>query len=133
MSYPSNVILLLLQIILQRQQVLSHKDKSLNLQTLLQDPIIDNEVLQQFNSHKLVKLYCPELSSMTRRTLQAMVHDIFQSGFGATSSSPLEEQYANIPITVASLANFYYDKRLNEIQQEELPKLEQQLKDQYQN
>lgn len=56
MDCPSNIVLLLLQLVLQRQQTLAHRDKSVDLQTLLKDPVIDNDVLVEFKTHKLVQL-----------------------------------------------------------------------------
>lgn len=121
MEYPSNVILLLLQLLLQRQQTLSHQDKSLNLTELLKDPIVDKEVLVSFQSHKLVKMYSPDLCYAHLRSLKSLVSDIFMFGV------PSDETDEGDPITVITLANHYYKKRLKELEQEQLPQLRQEM------
>lgn len=122
MDYPSNVVLLLLQLLLQRQQALAHHDKSLDLTQLLKDPIVDKEVLTQFQNHKLVKMYAPELCSVHLRSLKGLVTDIFTYGI------PVTEDVSGQEITVITLANHYYNKRLAELTQFELPELRQEIK-----
>lgn len=74
-------MLLLLQLVLQRQQTLAHRDKSVDLQTLLKDPVIDNDVLVEFKTHKLVQLYGPQYCrDISLRGLKTMVTDIFANG-----------------------------------------------------
>lgn len=115
MDYPTNVLLLLLQLLLQRQQALAHQDKSLDLTALLREPIVDKEVLAQFQSHKLVKMYAPELCSVHLRILKSLVADIFLAGL------PGEETQDEV--TVISLANHYYNQRIEELTLDQLPRI----------
>lgn len=115
MDYPTNVLLLLLQLLLQRQQALAHQDKSLDLTALLREPIVDKEVLAQFQSHKLVKMYAPELCSVHLRILKSLVADIFLAGL------PGEETQDEV--TVISLANHYYSQRIEELTLDQLPRI----------
>ncbi|CCK69033.1 Swc7p KNAG_0B06030 [Huiozyma naganishii CBS 8797] len=117
-TFPHNVALLLLQILLQRQQYLAHRDKSLQLKSLLKEPIVDAQVLEQFTSHKLVKLYSPELQDVTLRTLRAMVGQLFVEG---------AEELSDQQITVITLANSYYNKRIQQLETQLLPQLKQEL------
>ncbi|QLL33250.1 hypothetical protein HG536_0E01610 [Torulaspora globosa] len=122
MEYPSNVILLLLQLLLQRQQTLAHHDKSLDLTQLLREPIIDKEVLAQFQNHKLVKMYSPELCNLHLRALRGLVTDLFT--YGIPGAEGLDAQETN----VITLANYYYNKRLAELTLTQLPELRQEIK-----
>ncbi|QLQ80808.1 hypothetical protein HG537_0E01630 [Torulaspora globosa] len=122
MEYPSNVILLLLQLLLQRQQTLAHHNKSLDLAQLLRDPIVDKEVLDQFQNHKLVKMYSPELSNLHLRALKGLVTDLFTYGIPSAESPQGQET------NVITLANHYYNKRIGELTLIELPELRQEIK-----
>ncbi|CCC72120.1 hypothetical protein NCAS_0J01410 [Naumovozyma castellii] len=122
-QYPANVPLLLLQIILQRQQVLAHKDKNLHMETLIKDPIIDDEILNQFISHKLIKIYTPDLSHMTKRSLKTMVNELFVEGLSTSQD----------PVTIVTLANYYYERRVKELETELIPQLKSQLQAQLQD
>lgn len=119
MDYPTNVILLLLQLILQRQQTLAHQDKLLDLTALLKEPLVDKQVLGQFQNHKLVKLYAPELCSVHLRILRGLVSDIFQNARSDQDSSE--------DITVITLANHYYNRRIEELTVVELPRIRQEM------
>lgn len=124
MDCPSNIVLLLLQIVLQRQQNLAHRDKSLNLQELLREPIIDNDILVEFKKHKLVQLYGPQYCrDISLRGLKTMVTDIFASGTPKAPQPSGNDQ----PVTVVELANYYYMQRINELQNTELPQLKEVL------
>ncbi|CAI4047316.1 hypothetical protein N7582_004048 [Saccharomyces uvarum] len=124
MDCPSNIVLLLLQIILQRQQALTHRDKSLNLEEMLKEPIIDNDILTEFKTHKLVQLYGPQYyRDISLRGLKTMVTDIFANGIPKTAQPSETDE----PITVVSLANHYYAQRVDELQGRELPQLREQL------
>lgn len=119
MDYPTNVLLLLLQLILQRQQALVHQDKSLDLTALLKEPIVDKEVLIQFQNHKLVKMYAPELCNVHLRVLKSLVADIFMT------STPGDETHDGT--TVITLANYYYNQRIAELTQDQLPRIRQEI------
>ncbi|CAI4644382.1 BCN_G0039320.mRNA.1.CDS.1 [Saccharomyces cerevisiae] len=124
MDCPSNIVLLLLQLVLQRQQTLAHRDKSVDLQTLLKDPVIDNDVLVEFKTHKLVQLYGPQYCrDISLRGLKTMVIDIFANGIPRNAQSSGNDQ----PVTVVDLANYYYMQRINELQNTELPQLKEAL------
>ena len=117
-------MLLLLQIVLQRQQTLAHRDKSLDLQELLREPIIDNDILAEFKKHKLVQLYGPQYCcDISLRGLKTMVTDIFASGIPNAAQPSGNDQ----PVTVVELANYYYMQRINELQNTELPQLKEVL------
>ncbi|CAI4046983.1 Swc7p SKDI_12G4110 [Saccharomyces kudriavzevii IFO 1802] len=124
MDCPSNIVLLLLQIILRRQQILAHRDKTLNLQELLMEPIIDNDILTEFKTHKLVQLYGPQYyRDISLRGLKTMVTDIFAEEIPkAEQSSETDE-----PTTVVTLANHYYAQRIDELQKTEIPQLKELL------
>ncbi|SCV05941.1 LANO_0H18558g1_1 [Lachancea nothofagi CBS 11611] len=117
MDLKANVALLLLQIVLYRQQELSHADKSLKLDDLLQEPIVDDIILTKFNTHRLVKLYASGLSGLQLRTLKGIVRSLFNKG--------LPDK--NAPVTVVTLANYYYYTRVAELEQEQIPKLKKQI------
>lgn len=121
MDYPSNVKLLLLQILLRRQQALTHQDKSFSLSQLLREPIVDRELLQEFQTHKLVRMHSPELCTVPLRTLKSIVSDLFEAGLPHRTDGPEE------PVTVVSLAEYYYSKRIQEIRDTQLPELRQQM------
>ncbi|CAI4035283.1 hypothetical protein SMKI_12G4330 [Saccharomyces mikatae IFO 1815] len=124
MDYPSNIVLLLLQIVLQRQQTLAHRDKSLHLQELLREPIIDGDILMEFKKHKLVQFYGPQYChDISLRGLKTLVKDIFANGI--PNVTPHSE--TNEPVTVVALANYYYVQRINELQETELPQLKEIL------
>ncbi|CAR26541.1 hypothetical protein ZYGR_0H03550 [Zygosaccharomyces rouxii] len=127
MDCPSNVKLLLLQILLRRQQNLAHQDKSLSLPQLLREPIVDREALQEFQSHKLVQMYSPELCTVPLRTLKNMVSELFERGLPHRANDPDE------PVTIVKLAEYYYSERIQEIQDDQLPKLREQMLQYLQN
>ncbi|AQZ18256.1 SWC7 (YLR385C) [Zygosaccharomyces parabailii] len=121
MEYPSNVKLLLLQILLRRQQTLAHQDKSLELTELLREPIVDKEALQQFQSHKLVRMYCSELCAVSTRTLKSLVSELFQIGI------PVQAETPHDPVTLITLAEYYYSQRIEEIESQQMPELRQHM------
>lgn len=124
MDYPSNVILLLLQIVLQRQQFLAHQDKTLDLDSLLREPIIDRVILTEFQNHKLVKMYLPDFVTLQMRGLKSLVNEVFEEGIADGNSDD------DAGITVISLANHYYAKRIRELESSELPALKTSIIDQ---
>lgn len=126
MDYPSNVKLLLLQILLRRQQTLAHQDKSISLPQLLKEPIVDRESLQEFQSHKLVRMYSPELCAIPLRTFKSMVSKLFEEGL------PYKTEGLDEPITIIKLAEYYYSERIQEIQEVQLPRLKEQMLEQLQ-
>ncbi|GCE98737.1 SWR1-complex protein 7 [Zygosaccharomyces mellis] len=126
MDYPSNVKLLLLQILLRRQQTLAHQDKSISLPQLLKEPIVDRESLQEFQSHKLVRMYSPELCTIPLRTFKSIVNKLFEEGLSCKTDG-LDE-----PITIIKLAEYYYSERIQEIQEVQLPGLKEQMLEQLQ-
>ncbi|CCE61901.1 hypothetical protein TPHA_0B02290 [Tetrapisispora phaffii CBS 4417] len=125
-NYPDNVILLLLQIILERQQNLSHifqnqKANKEKYEKLLERPIIDQEILSRFVTDKLVIMYAPELCEMQLRSLKTLVLDIFNKGIEG-------EDKESILVNVITLANYYYYKRIKDIEETRLPELRSQMK-----
>lgn len=119
MDLKSNIALLLLQIILYRQQELCHNNKSIKYTDLLINPVLDDSILKSFSTHKLVKLYAPELHDLDLPRLTAIFHELFFQGI-----PDIKE-----PITIITLANYYYDKRIQELERDEIPKLKHQLTD----
>lgn len=119
-EYSTNVILLLLQILFRHQEILAHGNKSEEFNRYLAEPIIDERVLDTFTNHKLVKIYEPELCSIQLRGLRMLVEDLFLL-------SP-EQETAGKEWDVLSLANFYYAKRIAEIEQR-LPEIRGQFKE----
>ncbi|SCW01804.1 LAFE_0E07624g1_1 [Lachancea fermentati] len=117
MDLKNNIALLLLQIIFYRQQELCHLDKSLDSDTLMTDPIIDDAILHKFRNHKLVELHAADLSGIRLRILKNLVKELFEKGL------PDDEG----PVNVVSLANFYYSQRIRELESEELPKIRNEL------
>ncbi|SCU88835.1 LADA_0E12310g1_1 [Lachancea dasiensis] len=117
MDLPANVSLLLLQLTLYRQQELSHTGKDLKLDDLLVEPVVDESILTKFSTHRLVKLYVPELRGLQLRTLRVLVNDLFKKGLPDKS----------LPVTVVTLANHYYFVRVTELEQEEIPNLKGEL------
>lgn len=122
MEYPSNVILLLLQVLLKRQQTLAHQDKSLNISHLLKEPVVDKDVLVQFQTHKIVKMYSPDLCNIQMRSLKSLISDLFERGLPADET----EEGENV-VDVISLANHYYIKRMEELEQNQLPQLRKEI------
>ncbi|CCF56037.1 hypothetical protein KAFR_0A06020 [Kazachstania africana CBS 2517] len=127
MKYPANVILLLLQIILRRQQILCHRDVGLNMEDLRKDPIIDNEILHAFQSHKLTRLYAPDIEAMTLRGLKSLAADVFSEGIPSE-----DEEHSKETVDILDLANYYYNLRIEELENQ-LPKLKEELLQKLQN
>ncbi|SCU84340.1 LAFA_0D09428g1_1 [Lachancea sp. 'fantastica'] len=117
MALAANVALLLLQIVLYRQQELSHGEKGGKLNDLLIEPVVDEIVLDRFTSHRVVKLYAPELTKLRLRTLKKEVTDLFSAG--------LPDK--NTPVTVITLANHFYYTRINELEMDKIPGINQQM------
>ncbi|AMD19914.1 HCL237Cp [Eremothecium sinecaudum] len=115
-NYKDNVVLLLLQMLLYRQQELKNKDKALDYEKLLEEPIVDEEVLERFTSHKLVKLYNPYLCTIRLWELKKTVREIFSKGLEDKSIAKLN---------LVTLANQYYKRRMNELQFKEIPRLKE--------
>lgn len=119
MELGANIALLLMQIVLRRQQELSHSDKSLDKEQLLKDPVIDESILAEFTNHRLVKLYAPDLQGMQLRMLRSIIRGLFEAG--------LPDKDA--PVTVVTLANHFYYSRVAELEAEQIPALKQQILD----
>ncbi|CAL9733741.1 SWR1-complex protein 7 [Monosporozyma servazzii] len=126
---PSNIVLLLLQVILARQQEICRTDKDKDLEYLLGDPIIDDEVLHQFTSHTLINLYSAQLKTLTIRKLKTLVAEIFQNSFHSAVeySDVLTERFQEEEITIVTLANFYYDWRVMQLEQDVIPKAKEDI------
>ena len=120
MDYPTNIKLLLLQLVLDEQEKLAHDKKNLQLATLMTEPIVDANTLERFTKHPLTQLYAPDLHSLTVRGLRSAVRDLFDNGLPQTAGEP-------IPVTVVTLANYYYMQRIKELEQDQLPKLKEQI------
>lgn len=120
MDYPTNIKLLLLQLVLDEQEKLAHDKKNLQLATLMTEPIVDANTLERFTKHPLAQLYAPDLHNLTVRGLRSAVRDLFDNGLPQTAGEP-------IPVTVVTLANYYYMQRIKELEQDQLPKLKEQI------
>lgn len=114
-----SIALLLLQITLYHQQELAHADSSLSLDELLVEPIVDNTVVEKFTSHSMVQIYAPELVPLNIRSIKGLISDLF-------TNTNIQE-----PKNLITLANHYYSERLNYLQEEKIPELIQQMKDEY--
>ncbi|AET38771.1 Swc7p Ecym_3278 [Eremothecium cymbalariae DBVPG len=117
MEHKDNVTLLLLQLLLYRQQELVHNNRALDYERLLMNPTVDEEVLKRFTRHKLVRLYCPYICDIQLRGMKSIVQDIFTKG--------LKDNKGNVPVTLVTLANHYYRQRIQQLEKEELPKLKE--------
>lgn len=120
MDYPTNIKLLLLQLVLEEQEKLAHSSKKLQLADLMTEPIVDAETLERFTKHPLSQLYAPELGSLTVRGLRSAVRDLFDGGVA-------DDTGVAVPVTVVTLANYYYAKRIQELEKDELPKLKEEI------
>lgn len=120
MDYPTNIKLLLLQLVLDEQEKLAHDKKNLQLATLMTEPIVDANTLERFTKHPLTQLYTSDLHNLTVRGLRSAVRDLFDNGLPQTAGEP-------IPVTVVTLANYYYMQRIKELEQDQLPKLKEQI------
>lgn len=129
MEYPSNVVLLLLQVLLKRQQTLAHQDKSLDISHLLKEPVVDKDVLIQFQTHRIVKIYSPDLCNIQMRSLKSMISDLFERGLPADE----EEEEGEDVVDVITLANHYYMKRIEELEQNQLPQLRKEIMEELQH
>lgn len=126
---PPNIVLLLLQIILARQQELCKLDKTLKLEYLLVDPILDNDVLQKFIKHPLLKLYSRPAQNLTLRKLRTLIAEIFDNGFqikyvddNNVDFSDMCDRYNKETVpNVISLANFYYEYRIVQLEKKLIP------------
>ncbi|QEU62892.1 Swc7 [Kluyveromyces lactis] len=114
-----SIALLLLQITLYHQQELAHADSSLSLDELLVEPIVDNIVVEKFTSHSMVQIYAPELAPLNIRSIKGLISDLF-------TNTNIQE-----PKNLITLANHYYSERLNYLQEEKIPELIQQMKEEY--
>ncbi|AAS52732.1 AER048Cp [Eremothecium gossypii ATCC 10895] len=117
MEYKYNVTLLLLQVVLHRQQELAHQDKTLSQISLLREPVVDTAVLERFSAHRVVRLYAPELCGLRLEELQAVVREVFARGLAGSAE--------DTPVTLITLANHYYRLRVQELELQELPKLKE--------
>ncbi|AGO12403.1 AaceriAER048Cp [[Ashbya] aceris (nom. inval.)] len=117
MDYKDNVTLLLLQVVLYRQQELAHQDKTLDQMRLLREPVVDAVILERFSTHRVVRLYAPELCRLRLDELQAVVREVFARGLPGSAE--------DTPVTLITLANHYYQLRVQELELRELPKLKE--------
>lgn len=115
-DFNDAVILLLLQITLYRQQELSHQDSSLEVDKLLLDPKVDQTILNKFISHKMTKLYTPELTNINLRSLKMLLTDV------------LDQTELDGEKNLITLANYYYSKRVSFLEEEKLPGLVAQIR-----
>lgn len=130
MDYPSNVILLFLQVILQRQHQLVHDDKTVSIEDLLVHPIIDSKILNDLQNHKLTKLYTPMLCTASLRTIKTLFNDIVEAGISADDSIKVKEERLPEEVNLVALANYYYGKRINELESIEIPALRNAISNQ---
>lgn len=121
-KWDYNVRLLLLQIVLERQETLVQEDKSLQLSELLVDPVIDVEVWTKLITHPVLLYFAPELQEIQVEDLQDEVKALFEEGF-----PPDCEEFEDEDVTVVSLANFYYAKRISELENDKLPVLKREI------
>lgn len=130
---PPNIVLLLLQIILTRQQEIVRMDKEQVLDLLLLQPILENGILQQFITHKLTQIYSPQVQSFTLRRLKTLLAEIFERGFRVENSVGLPPSITNKfqdgPVNIVYLANFYYEWRLWELQESLIPSVQRDIVD----
>lgn len=120
--WSNNICLLLLQIVLERQQSLAHTDKTLELSQLLIEPVIDINIWTKFITQPIVIYYSPKLQDIKLEELQKQVDDLFQIGFPSDC-----KEFEDVEITVISLANFYSMKRIDELENEKLPFLKNEI------
>ncbi|KAH3899924.1 uncharacterized protein SCODWIG_00149 [Saccharomycodes ludwigii] len=130
-GWDSHIILLLLQIVLHRQQYLCHKDSNLSEVECAKNPVIDDFIFNTFINHKLVKYY-NIMSKNTRNSvvptdltleeLKQIVRSIYSRG--------LPQNENNDPNTLVALCNYYYFKRIDELENNILPKIKKQLQQQ---
>ncbi|CAL9729264.1 SWR1-complex protein 7 [Monosporozyma unispora] len=120
---PPNVVLLLLQIVLARQQEICRIDKDKDFDQLIIEPILDNKILYQFTTHALTQLYSPQVKSLTIRKLKTLLAEIFENRFksAAEYSDALTERFQKEEATVVTLANFYYNWRVMQLEQNLIP------------
>lgn len=85
------------------------------------EPIIDRALLVEFQNHTLVKMYAPELQTLQLRSLKSLVNEVFELG------TPDVKSTDETPVTVVTLANYYYTKRIEELQNYQLPMLRQNI------
>ncbi|SMN22673.1 similar to Saccharomyces cerevisiae YLR385C SWC7 Protein of unknown function, component of the Swr1p complex that incorporates Htz1p into chromatin [Maudiozyma saulgeensis] len=123
MEYPTNVVLLLLQLVLEEQEKLAHTNKKFKLEDLMTEPLVDSVVLKKFVEHPLVHLYAPETENITLRGLKSIVRDIFDQGLDGTTDN---NDKGSTPVTVVTLANHYYAKRIRELE-DILPNMKDQI------
>ena len=119
-EYSSKVRLLILQILLQHQQSLVMKNKDLDIKKLLVEPVIDIEVMNNCQSNTFLKLNAPTVSKLTVRNLRFFVEEWLSEGI---PNVPKEET------TIITLANYYYSKRIKELEEKELPTLRSEAKE----
>lgn len=132
---PPNIVLLLLQIILARQQEYCKLDKTKKLENLLVDPILDNEILERFIKHPLLKIYHQPSQSLTLRQLKILIREVFDNGFQIIYNdkddydfSKISDKFTKDTIpNIISLANFYYECRIAQLENELIPNIKSDL------
>lgn len=107
MTYPDNVILLLLQIVLDEQELQAMDHPRLNHSHLLQEPIINENILFRFTGHRVVDMFAPELKSLTLRGLKSIIKDIFDEGIKGPDGNKIDSD-----LNLVQLANYHYAKRV---------------------
>ncbi|CAB4257266.1 similar to Saccharomyces cerevisiae YLR385C SWC7 Protein of unknown function, component of the Swr1p complex that incorporates Htz1p into chromatin [Maudiozyma barnettii] len=125
MEYPTNIVLLLLQIVLEEQEKLAHRNKKFKLDDLLTEPLVDAVVLEKVVRHPLVHMYSPDIENTTLRGLKSIVRDIFDQGIDESSNTKNED---STPVTLITLANYYYAKRIHELEGT-LPNMKDQIQE----
>lgn len=121
MTYPDNVILLLLQIILDEQEIQAMDHPKLDYNHLLQEPIINDNILSRFTNHALVDTFAPELKSLTLRGLRSIVKDIFDEGIKGPDGNNVDST-----LNLVRLANYHYAKRIT-LLESALPEMRDEL------
>ena len=137
-----NIILLLLQIILERQQdIAKNKDGKNDITEFLTDPVIDDFVLNEFKSHKMFEVYklngtlqgvsfdTPKKKNqnhlkLTLRDLRTIVATLYKTPI----STPVNENLTKNRPTLITLCDRYYALRIEQLSTDMLPKLREELK-----
>lgn len=119
-QYGNNIVLLILQIILQHQHSMVGRHKELDIKKLMVEPVIDAEVLTKCQNHTMAKMYAPDIKNLTLRNLKFLVEEWFTTGV-----PDLPEE----PVTLVTLANYYYSLRIQELNEELIPKIRADAKE----
>lgn len=117
---PANIILLLLQTVLHYQQVLLNRRDArsqIGYNELVKDPVIDEECVQRFATHRLVRMEYPT-DDIDVEQFKALLKQIMEKGY--------PQEGIEDPVTIVTLANSYYQVRLRELEAK-LPETKSQI------